>query len=263
MNSYQAIRSACLLSLILSHAACQVDEAQDELRDLSRTDKQSRPDQQSPFDQPRSSNDEQDHGLVPKVGPDDAFFALNYLTEALSLVEQQPAIDLAITDSLADKSGDSDALAANLHAFDFRRNYSNSRLELMVDAIFSANDKDGDQRLSYSEIAELEVDISLIAKAGRMARFAVQPGVFIAIAGESKSIGRHELMDFLRALGPLVLQEREFQGKQAYRLGVLRQWDLVLENFDGDGDGILDQSEYERFRSQRAELLAKLQAHPF
>ncbi|MFW7381426.1 MAG: hypothetical protein ACOH5I_21635 [Oligoflexus sp.] len=245
--SHFILGSALALTL-----ACREDVYQDKLETVGLTTEEQA--------SPAASIDESEHGLLPKAGPDDAFFISTFLHESLKFLGEPQEVVRAV------ESFDPQYvlnLQANpqyqRNAFDLRQNYSDERLSLMVDYLMFVNDKNGRERLTMQDLQTLKVNPGVLGNPGEMIEIYFDPVIYQVIAGEDSLVGKAELRKLLQALGTML--ESQGQTQIRYRHQVLDAWDDVILSYDRDGDGQLNREEYASLRDDRQNRLEAMRSN--
>lgn len=199
----------------------------------------------------------EEQALKAKAGPDAAFFVQVYLQEALVHLANDQSYRPAYAgyQEGAHLQASGSVSLDQLSGFDFRKNFTDERLALMVDLIMFANDSDHDGQLSASEAAYLELNPEPLGNPGDSQEYRVQDEVFAVTAGDDLSLDRGELQALLMS-GGLALQDAWQDNTQStYRELVEERWEKILAQFDQDGDGILNLDEIHRLRQERRDKL--------
>ena len=227
----QTFRWVILLPLLGLVIACQADQKSPDSGTIAQVDLSS-----------QSAAAESSEGVV---GPDEAFFAENYLEQVFhySLANPNPNI-----------SGVSAFMAADnaVGAFDFAANFSSKRLRLMTRAIFKQGDLDRDNLLGEGEFSQLKLDPALFGVRGDILSHALSVQFWRQFAGEDRQLNEAELGNLLKAMGPAV--KLALGLTQSHRLTLLKAWGLVLTRYDADSNGQLSLEEQRQLRLDRASL---------
>lgn len=202
-----------------------------------------------------------DHQLIPVAGPDEAFFASHFLETALGQSADTDELVAAI--HFVETKVDQIKLeAGRFPSFDFRRNFSHDRLQIMKDYIFYVNDQSADGGLRKHELTGVKLDPKVLGNPGTVREFSINKLVHQHLADRDGIVGERELEILLLALGHLIESSKSFSlSSQDYRKSLLDRWDLVIAEFDENKDGILDLDEYQALRDQRRSKLEALRSN--
>ncbi|MCX6128967.1 MAG: hypothetical protein NTX25_07870 [Proteobacteria bacterium] len=182
------------------------------------------------------------------VGPDDAFFAENYLESVFEYSHQNPIPDLSQATALTESSRPTGG-------FDFTANFSEKRLALMSRGIFLIGDADGDNFLSESEFSSLKLDPSSFGVEGSSVSHALSSQIFMNFAGADALLSPGETRKLFRDLGPVIKTFVDRNSPHEQRLKLIKSWEKVLARYDADKNGKLSFQEQQMLRQDRAELL--------
>lgn len=203
------------------------------------------------------SSDE-DHSLMPKAGPDEAFFANAFLAEVLGFLEQPTLVIQALENYNPNYFALAENAEVQWNAFDFRQNFSEQRMEIMVDMLLVLNDRNQDKSLQLAELQSLKLNPKILGNPGSIQQYHVDDEIFKLLKGDAEALHADHLKVLLKALGSLAAEEGERLAIRSYRSQILDSWELVLRSYDQDQDGLLNHSEYRRLRSDRQEKLEHL-----
>lgn len=202
----------------------------------------------------QAANEVVEHSSEGMVGPDDAFFAGLYLEQIFrsSQGQQKPQLNPSL--SLAQEH-------AQVQAFDFAANFSEARLQLMVNTLLQLGDSDKDGALGEAEFLALKLDLSVLGLGKKTVDHQYSRELFQQAAGEQASLDTEGLKSLLRGLAPLVKASIDQKSAKEQRLEVIRAWEKILAQYDADQSGSLNATEQRALRQERSEIMARLQAH--
>lgn len=139
------------------------------------------------------------------------------------------------------------------------------RLQQMVAMVFKDLDADKSESLSLDEflsgpakrLENVKIDDAIKAKIA-----AKMTEDFNTFAGDDSLLSKDELTTLLKSVAPRVGRHRhmKFPGKHKER--VKQTWEEITTKYDQDGDGLLNQAEYEALQADRREQDAKNQGRP-
>lgn len=187
------------------------------------------------------------------VGPDEAFFAEYYLEQVFQYSQENanPQTESGAGWNIAPQS---------VSAFDFKANFTEQRLGLMVKSLYLLGDTDGDGALSEREFAALRLDPTLFGVNQEARTHGFGSSFFLRLAGGDELLQTDECLGFLRDIGPAVKEMLDRSTAQEQRRGLVKSWEKVLGRYDADQSGNLSLQEQRELRKDRASLVTRLGA---
>lgn len=194
----------------------------------------------------------EEHSSEAIVGPDEAFFAAQFLEQFFRYSKDNSKPELNPNLSLAGSE-------ERVSAFAFEANFSDSRLQIMAQALLNLGDKDGDGSLSEAEFLGMRLRPEIFGVAGDPLAHSYSRELYQQTAGEGAALGIEEIKNLLRSVGPSLKAYANQKGDKEQRLLLIRAWDKVLKSFDRDQDGSISSTEQKALRQERSGILARLQ----
>lgn len=235
----------CGLTLVLLLGACQAGEDQPAQGGKTESGIEM-------IAGPAGKSSVEEHSSEAVVGPDEAFFAAQYLEQFFRYSKEHKKPDLSSKLSLASTN-------ERVSAFDFDANFLESRLQLMAQALLRLGDQDQDEALSEAEFQALQLKPEIFGVGGESLGHSYSREVFLQIAGEGGNLGIEEIKSLLRSLGPSLKAFVQQKSDKEQRLLIIRAWDKVLKAYDKDQDGSISSAEQRALRQERSRILAGLQ----